>query len=169
MLPVTTAFHLPGDLLPLAYLIKYAHSSLADVVEPVLMHQGFTYIQYAVLLQLRAGIAVNPKRVATQLHYDSGALTRVIDQLVDRGLVERVRRDRDRRKVDLRLTPLASDIIPGLSNLIVEKLEGVLIDFGAAELQELRRLLVRLNVTLQAAAQARDGAELGADFSAGLR
>ena len=88
----------------IGYLIKRAHSMMLDVLEQVFADQGFSYIQYVILSWLRDGIAVNPKDICIQFRHDSGALTRVIDQLADRGLLERVRRDRDRRKVELQLT-----------------------------------------------------------------
>jgi DNA-binding MarR family transcriptional regulator len=135
----------------LGYLIKCAHSLMSNVVEAALMDQGFTYFQYAVLLQLRDGIAVNPKDISNQLRYNSGALTRVIDQLVDRGLVERARRDHDRRKVELQLTPAACDAIDGLIELVVDRLNRALTNFSASEIAELQRLYMRLTITLQSA------------------
>jgi DNA-binding MarR family transcriptional regulator len=101
-----------------------------------------------VLAALRDGIAVNPKDICLQYRHDSGALTRVIDQLAERGLLERVRRDRDRRKVELQLTPLGRDTIESLIPLMVDKLNEVLTDFSKAEVQELLRLLTKLNSTL---------------------
>src|SRR5260370_26273314 len=86
-------------------LVKRAHSLMLDVMEPLLEERGFTFIQYVILSWLRDGIAVNPKDICFQFRHDSGALTRVIDQLAERGLLERIRRDRDRRKVELQLTP----------------------------------------------------------------
>ena len=84
-----------------------------------------------------------------QFRHDSGALTRVIDQLAKRGLLERVRRDRDRRKVELQLTPAGRETIEGLIPPVVEKLNFALADFTIAEVLELRRLLVKLNTQLQ--------------------
>jgi DNA-binding MarR family transcriptional regulator len=101
----TAAPHSQGDLLSLSYLMKRVHSLMADVVEPALMDRGFTYVQYVVLSRVRRGIAVTSKDIATQLRYNSGALSRVTDQLVHRGLLVRVRRNHDRRKVELQLTP----------------------------------------------------------------
>jgi DNA-binding MarR family transcriptional regulator len=92
---------------------------------------------------------VNPKDICLQFRHDSGALTRVIDQLAERGLLERVRRDRDRRKVELQLTPAGRETIEGLIPLAVEKLNLALAEFSTAEVHELRRLLVKLNTRLQ--------------------
>src|SRR6202453_2901832 len=86
------------------YLVKRAHALILDCLEPVFEAHGFTFVQYQVLAWLRDGIAVTPKDICPQFRHNSGALTRVIDQLEERGLLERSRRDRDRRKVELQLT-----------------------------------------------------------------
>src|SRR5580698_10262377 len=130
------------------YLVKRAHSLMLDSLEPVIEERGFSFIQYVVLSCLRDGIAVNPKAICTQYRHDSGALTRVIDQLAERGLLERVRRDRDRRKVELQLTPAGREAIESLIPLMVDKLNEVLTDFSKTEVQELLRLLTKLNSTL---------------------
>jgi DNA-binding MarR family transcriptional regulator len=135
--------------LSIGYLVKRAHSLMLDIMEPVIEQRGFSFVQYVVMSALRDGIAMNPKVICTQFRHDSGALTRIIDQLAERGLLERVRRDRDRRKVELQLTPAGRETIESIIPLVVDKLNEVLTDFSKAEVQELLRLLVKLNTTLQ--------------------
>jgi DNA-binding MarR family transcriptional regulator len=135
----------------LGYLVKRAHSMMLDIMEPVFEARGFTFIQYVIMSWLRDGIAVNPKDICIQYRHDSGALTRVIDQLADRGLVERVRRDRDRRKVELQLTAAGRVTIETLVPLVVEKLNAALAEFSTEEVKELLRLLIKLNTKLQSA------------------
>jgi DNA-binding MarR family transcriptional regulator len=130
------------------YLVKRAHSLMLDIMEPVIEQRGFSFIQYVVMSCLRDGIAVNPKDICSHYRHDSGALTRVIDQLAERGLLERVRRDRDRRKVELQLTPAGRETIESLIPRIVDKLNEILTGFTKAEVQELLRLLMKLNATL---------------------
>jgi DNA-binding MarR family transcriptional regulator len=137
----------------IGYLVKRAHSLMLDVMEPLLEERGFSFVQYVILAWLRDGIAVNPKDICAQYRHDSGAMTRVIDQLAERGLLERMRRDRDRRKVELQLTPAGREAIEGLIPLVVEKLNLALADFSSEEVQELLRLLIKLNTTLQSGAQ----------------
>jgi DNA-binding MarR family transcriptional regulator len=96
---------------------------------------------------LRDGIALNSKDICFQFRHNSGALTRVIDQLAERGL--RIRRDRDRRKVDLQLTAWGRETIQSLIPLVVEKLNRALADFSSADVQDFLRLLIKLNTTLQ--------------------
>jgi DNA-binding MarR family transcriptional regulator len=135
----------------IGYLVKRAHSMMLDVMEPVFEARGFTFIQYVIMSWVRDGIAVNPKDICAQYRHDSGALTRVIDQLAERGLVERVRRDRDRRKVELQLTPAGRETIESLVPLVVEKLNAALAEFSTEEVNELLRLLIKLNTKLQSA------------------
>src|SRR6202790_2850799 len=144
------------------YLVKRTPSLMVDIMEPVFEARGFTFLQYVILSWLRDGIALNPRDICAQYRHDSGALTRVIDQLAERGLLERVRRDRDRRKVELQLTPAGRDTIEGLIPLVVEKLNLTLDDFSGEEVHELQRLLVKLNSRLLAAVEPVKAA-VGAD------
>src|SRR5271155_805084 len=88
----------------IGYLVKRSHSLMHDILEPTLEAHGFSFIQYVMLAWLRDGIAINPKSFCDLYRHDTGAVTRVIDQLAERGLLERVRRGVDRRKVELELT-----------------------------------------------------------------
>ena len=146
----------------IGYLMKRAHSLMLDVMEPLVEEHGFTFIQWVILSWLRDGIAVNPRDICIQYRHNSGALTRVIDQLAERGLLERIRRDRDRRKVELQLTPAGRAAIESLIPLVVDKLNLALADFSSAEVQEFQRLLIKLNTALQSPAEPR-----AAEVSAG--
>jgi DNA-binding MarR family transcriptional regulator len=139
----------------LGYLIKRSHALMRDSLEPVLEQRGFSFVQYILLMSVRDGVAVNPKDLCDQLRHDSGALTRLIDQLAGRGLLERVRRDRDRRKVELQLTPAGRQAIDGLVPSVVDKLNDMLGVFSIEEMQELKRLLVKLNTRLESEEQQR--------------
>ena len=133
----------------IGYLIKRAQSMMMDVMESLFAEHGFSFIHYIILVGLRDGIAVNPKDFCLQYRHDSGALTRVIDQLEERGLLERVRRDRDRRKVELQLTDAGRTRVEGLIPVVVDKLNLALADFSREEATELKRLLRKLNSRLE--------------------
>jgi DNA-binding MarR family transcriptional regulator len=138
----------------IGYLTKRSNSLMLDILEPVLEAHGFSFVQYVILGWLRDGIAVNPRDICAQYRHNSGAMTRVVDQLCERGLVERARRGVDRRKVELQLTPLGSDAIENLIPLVIEKLNLALSDFTTPEIEELQRLLIKLNTTLQATVES---------------
>ena len=132
-------------------LIKRGHSLMLDTLEPILEARGFSLVQYTVLAWLREGITVNPREICVQYRHDSGAMTRLIDQLAERGLLERVRGDRDRRKVELKLTDAGRAAADNLVPLVIDRLNFALSDFSATEVAEFSRLLLKLNHTLQTA------------------
>jgi len=138
----------------LGYLLKCARSLAMDVVEPVLEARGFTFLQYTILAWLRDGIAVNPRDIASLYGHDGGALTRVIDRLMERGLLERVRRDRDRRRVELQLTLQGGEAIDELIPLVGDKFDAVMETFSHSELQTLQQLLTKLAAQLSPAGEA---------------
>jgi DNA-binding MarR family transcriptional regulator len=133
----------------IGYLVKRAQSMMMDVLEQVFTERSFTFIHYVILTWVRDGIAVNPKDICLKYRHDSGALTRVIDQLEERGLLERVRRGNDRRKVDLELTDAGRRTVESLIPLVVDKLNLALVDFSRDEVTELKRLLSKLNTRLE--------------------
>jgi DNA-binding MarR family transcriptional regulator len=121
---------------------------MMDTLENLFTERGFSFIHYAILTWVRDGIAVNPKDICIQYRHDSGALTRVIDQLEERGLLARVRRGNDRRKVELELTDEGRRTVESLIPLVVDKLNLALVDFSRDEVAEFKRLLVKLNSRL---------------------
>jgi DNA-binding MarR family transcriptional regulator len=131
------------------YLVKRAHGMNLDALEPELARHGLTFTQYAILMSVRDGIALNPKDICIQLRHDSGALTRVLDQLESRGLVERHRSAEDRRAIELHLTAAGEDALRVVVPLVVDRLNQALRHFTRTETDELLRLLDKLIVGWQ--------------------
>ncbi len=82
--------------------------------------------------------------------YDSGAMTRMVDQLEKRGLLTRTRSKDDRRVVELELTPdgraMAARLLPRITDLW----NGVLKDFSRSEFDTLVGLMAKLVDALEA-------------------
>ena len=150
----------------IGYLIKRSHSMIMDVLENLFADRGFSFIHYAILTYVRDGIAVNPKDICVQYRHDSGALTRVIDYLEERGLLERVRRGSDRRKVELQLTEEGRKTVESLIPLVVDKLNLALVDFSREEVAEFKRLLVKLNTRLTTTLDPKASADAKAPVAA---
>src|SRR3546814_11939859 len=90
-------------------------------------------------------------------HYN-GALTRILDQLEERGFLIRNRSQQDRRVVELELTEAGNRKLDDLLPELVAQLNLVLGDFSKAEFAELTRLLNKLMASLQAHAVSASGA-----------
>jgi DNA-binding MarR family transcriptional regulator len=140
----------------IGYLLKRAHVLMLGQLEPVVAASDLTVTQWVVLMHLGEGLAINATDLCSQLRHDSGALTRVIDQLEARGLVQRERSREDRREVQLRLTEAGTETLASLLPAVIDKLNYALREFSRAEAAELTRLLSKLIATLDAS-----GAESG--------
>ena len=134
------------------YLVKRANALVIESVEPALAEHGFTFTQWVVMMYLRDGLAPNARDICVQLRHDSGAVTRVIDQLEARGLVRRERSLDDRREVKLCLTDAGLKMVNSLIPMVVDRLNFVLRDFSANEVLELTRLLTKFIAGLGATA-----------------
>jgi DNA-binding MarR family transcriptional regulator len=140
----------------IGYLLKRAHVLMLGQLEAVVAGSDITATQWVVLMHLREGLAINATDLCSQLRHDSGALTRIIDQLEARGLVQRERSREDRREVQLRLTQAGTATLALLLPAVIDKLNFALREFSRAEAAELTRLLSKLIATLDAS-----GAESG--------
>jgi DNA-binding MarR family transcriptional regulator len=137
--------------------VKRATALVIEGLEPTVVAQGFTFTQWVVMMHLRDGLAPTAKDICIQLRHDSGAVTRILDQLEARELLTRERSVDDRREVKLRLTPAGHKMVESLIPLVVDKLNFALRDFSAGEVTELTRLLNKFIAGLNGAADARSG------------
>jgi DNA-binding MarR family transcriptional regulator len=126
------------------YLVKRASALTIESIEPALAEQGFTFTQWVVMMHLRDGLAPTARDLCSQLRHDSGAVTRVIDQLEARDLVRRRRSMDDRREVKLSLTGAGFRMVESLIPLVVDKFNFLLREFSATEVAELNRMLTKL-------------------------
>jgi DNA-binding MarR family transcriptional regulator len=135
----------------IGYLVKRAGSLMVSRIEAVFASHEITFVQWLVLMYLRDGLARTAAEICREMCHDSGALTRVIDQLSDRGFIERRRSTEDRRVVELFLTDAGRRTVESLVPLVVDNLNLVLEGFSAGEVDILTRLLTRLVAAIQAA------------------
>jgi DNA-binding MarR family transcriptional regulator len=131
------------------YLLRRAKTLMLEAFEAAIAERGFTFTQYIVLAWLREGIATTAKDICAELSHDSGALARVIDQLAERGLVERSRDAGDRRKVELRLTDSGRQSIEAVIPAVVNVMNWTISDFTREEATELVRLLTKFNASME--------------------
>ncbi len=133
------------------YLIRRLYTLLLARFEGALAQADFTLTQWIVLIQLRDGISRTASDLASDLDHDSGALTRVLDQLERRGFLSRRRSSQDRRIVELELTPAGKAIAEELLPLVVEQTNVALAPLSKSEFAQLHDYLVRLLTHAQAA------------------
>lgn len=138
-------YHAKGSI---GYLIRRSRNLITQGLERLFDEtfsgEGITFAQWVVLMCLRDGLASTPAELCQYICYDSGALTRLVDQMEKRGLVKRIRSTRDRRMIQLHLTTKGRDTIAMFLGTVVEFYNGLLINFSEDEADTLVRLLTKL-------------------------
>jgi DNA-binding MarR family transcriptional regulator len=140
----------------IGYLIKRSHRLMQERIEGLFADQGFTLQQWVVMMHIRDGLALTTADLCRELHHDSGAMTRLIDQLEERQLVERRRNPQDRRVIELSLTDIGNETIAKLIGIVTNALNIALDDFTRDEVKlfqsMLRKLIGRLEQLVPGAA-----------------
>ncbi|MFL6550887.1 MAG: MarR family winged helix-turn-helix transcriptional regulator, partial [Povalibacter sp.] len=88
----------------IGYLLKMSQSMIHDAQAAAFAGHDLSFAQWLVLLKLKEGAAITASDLCRQMRHDNGALTRLLDQLEERGFLERQRSEEDRRVVRLDLT-----------------------------------------------------------------
>lgn len=110
--------------------------------------KDITFAQWTVLMCLRDGIAATPSEICQHLYYDSGAFTRLMDQMEEKGWITRTRSTGDRRVVELALTQAGRELVESLVVVAVQCYNEVLEPFSRKEVDQLVGLLTRFNERL---------------------
>lgn len=138
----------------IGYLCKRAHLLLVERIEPALAASDLTFTQYVVLIQLRDGDPLTATDLGTLLCHDSGALTRVLDQLEARELIRRERSREDRRSIQLRLTDRGREVIDAVLPRVIDRLNVALAGTPRADFTALIGLLTRMVTRLEGTSAA---------------
>lgn len=133
----------------LGYLLKTNHTLMHECADRVFANHDITFIQWLALVKLKEGLAETASDLCRSLSHDNGAITRMLDQLENRGFVERERSQQDRRVVKLSITDAGRAKLAELTPPFIENLNGVLDPFTAEEFAELNRLLGKLKVCFE--------------------
>jgi MarR family multiple antibiotic resistance transcriptional regulator len=88
--------------------------------------------------------ATSASELCKGISYDAGAMTRMLDRLEAKGLVQRTRSPEDRRLVNLELTHAGQAAYPRLREVSMRVLNHALRDFTGDEARSLEKLLQRL-------------------------
>jgi len=143
------------------YLIRRAASLLRHQLEESFEGHGLTFVQWVTLMRLRDDPTLTAGDICRDLNHDSGAFTRVLDHLEERGLVRRERSEADRRVVRLHLTGDGRQAVQAMVPVVAGRLNDALQDFSAAEVATLAKLLRLMNARLAMPAPCAPAARKG--------
>lgn len=149
-------FHVGNFTAPnsIGYLISQAQANLRPQVEALFEREDISFSQWRVLMCLRDGIASTCADISRELSHDKGSMTRLVDQLEERGLLTCRRDADDRRVVFLELTPAGRAAVNTLVPKVVAYYNALLANFSPQDVKLLIGLLTRLNVLLRQSDEA---------------
>jgi DNA-binding MarR family transcriptional regulator len=139
-----SAAHPEQDGLSVGHLMGRARASLLAQLDADLERFGLSGMQFAVLKHVTEGTADTAADLCRFMHYDTGAMTRILDRLEEKGLIRRERCREDRRVVYLRIAPNGRAQLPRLMSVARRVLETHLAGFSQDEVEALKNYLGRM-------------------------
>lgn len=142
----------PSDDAALAGWFNLIIEGLTDLSEAALSPHGMHQSDFRALMHLfgSADGCAFPRELSAVLRQTPANVTRIGDLLVARGLVVRTPGTRDRRRVELKITPSGRDFVLALLPEFFPPLRKAFSCLGAADKLELRRMLQRLVESIDA-------------------
>lgn len=125
-------------------LLKQVFGSLVRGVDARMLPLELTAMQWEPLLLLALGRADTVAALARECQMDCGAMTRMLDRLEQKQLVQRQRSGSDRRVVNLTLTDKGREAAAAIPPVAREELARHLHDFSPAEIELLVGMLYRM-------------------------
>lgn len=132
------------------YLMRMCSNRLLPQMETLFADQELTFSQWTTLVALHDGRITTASDLARNICHDAGSLTRLVDQMVERGLVTRTRDEADRRVVRLSLTARGRKVVEALAPRMMDFWNSLLTGFSHAEVDTLISLLTRLVTATEA-------------------
>ena len=128
----------------IGYLIKRVGNLLSMTVDRGLAQYDMTHAQLGIFLKLLHGHANTAADLARELMTDTGAITRTLDRLEEKGFVQRTRSHEDRRVVQVELTEKGMQLADRMTQIAVDALNHHLRGFSGDELAQFKDFLRRV-------------------------
>src|SRR6202042_3817492 len=112
------------------YLMRMGTNRVLPQMEALFADQELTFSQWTTLVALHDGRITSAGDLARNICHDAGSLTRLIDEMVRRGLVNRCRSESDRRVVTLALTARGRSLVEAQAPKVMDFWNGLLSGFS---------------------------------------
>ncbi len=126
-------------------LIKMGHS-ITDQLGVILKEHGVSEPQYNVLriLKSRNGEPVAVKEISDNMIQRSSNVTRIVDKLLEKALVNRKECPTNRRKMDITITSKGEKLLTNLDKVVEEFHRPLSEELTKNEASQLRELVLKL-------------------------
>lgn len=145
------------------FLLKQVSHAMHTQFERRLSEYGVTASQWVVLSIVKEGRATSPVEISKLIQIDNTAVTRLIDRLEKKGLVERANHPDDRRSVTVKLSvegeQLYSKLVECSKATNKEFLRGVSKEEHAVLLSLLQRLAQNISCVESKQSQLKENSD----------
>lgn len=111
---------------------------------PIITHFGLTEQQWRILRAVSENDQLEPREICEICQILSPSLTGVLTRMEGMGLVTRTRMEEDQRRLLIRLTPRAEQLVAEMVPLIVEQYRIIEVAYGPELIQELYEIMDRV-------------------------
>jgi DNA-binding MarR family transcriptional regulator len=124
----------------IGYMMAAVRTRMFEVLDVEMSRVGFTAAQWPILRAVAHGTPTAAE-LCRVLNYDTGSMTRMLNRLEEKGLIRRVPSRKDRRIVELQITPTGRRLYPKLRGQVIRVLNQLLIGLNPAEIRQAHRLV----------------------------
>jgi DNA-binding MarR family transcriptional regulator len=134
----------------IGYLLRQLRIHMDRAMDAEMAEHDLTGVQWGPLLMLHFGLASTAAELARVGCVDTGAMTRMLDRLEAKGLLQRTRCPKDRRVVRLELSEEGQRLCRKIPYNLSRVLNGMLRGFTAEELETFKTLARRMLANAEA-------------------
>jgi len=127
-----------------ARLLNQAQASLVNALDEALAPYDISAAQYVILSTLASGRGETAAAICKDISYSPGAMTRMINRLVDKELVLRAEHPDNRRKNRLQLSSKGHALFPLVFAAASQVIDRHLSSFNGTQLQQLQEMLEQM-------------------------
>ena len=124
-------------------LLYQVSRELGNTLERQLAPAGLTAQQAALLMNAAPGKS-SPRDLMSALGTDTAGMTRLLDRLAAKGLIERRKHPEDRRSIVIELTAEGQALVPKLPRIFGGVVRNLLDAFSKEDIEQLSSMLQRL-------------------------
>ncbi|GGJ83718.1 MarR family winged helix-turn-helix transcriptional regulator [Pseudomonas matsuisoli] len=128
----------------IGHLLGLTNQYKDRLIDGLLVEEEITAAQFKVVLMIGKGWADTPMDLCRALSIDSGSVSRMLDRLQRKGLIERQRGERDRRTIRLALTESGRILFARLPEIAAHASNQLVGCLEATELDTLQALLRKI-------------------------
>lgn len=125
----------------IGYLLRAVSNAVSQEFARKVAREGVTVAEWAMLRSLYDSDAIAPSALAQKMGMTRGAISKLADRLLEKGLIERVGNPDDKRGHSLSLSDAGLTKVPRLAGLADENDAMFFAALTSEEQDELRRLL----------------------------